>query len=80
MQITGEFIDADRAYDWGIVNEVVSTERLLPRALEIAAKIAACPEKEVRRYVDLSRRTEGMPMETSLALELVAVDAFRAGL
>lgn len=40
MIFTGEFIRAEQAKEWGLVNEVVSQEMLLPRAKEIAAVIA----------------------------------------
>jgi enoyl-CoA hydratase len=41
MSVTAEFIDAQRALEWGLVTEVVEHSRLLDRALEIAAIIAA---------------------------------------
>ncbi|MBT4519032.1 MAG: enoyl-CoA hydratase family protein [Halieaceae bacterium] len=40
MYFTGEFIDAQEAYRLGAVERVVPLEKLLPTALEIAAKIA----------------------------------------
>jgi enoyl-CoA hydratase len=36
LLLTGEPIDAKRAYEAGLVNEVVPLERLLPRAIELA--------------------------------------------
>jgi len=80
MQMTGEFIDARRAYDWGLVNELAAPEALLTRTLQVAALIGACPPANIARYVELTRRIEGMPVETSLAVEAAAVDAFRSGL
>lgn len=41
MSVTAEFLDAQRALEWGLVTEVVEHSRLLDRALEIAATIAA---------------------------------------
>jgi len=41
-------IDAKTALDWGIVNEVVPREKLLPRAWEIAEKIMKQP-RTIRR-------------------------------
>lgn len=40
---TGEQIDARTAYEWGMVNEIVSKERLVARAWEIAEKIMKQP-------------------------------------
>ena len=41
MVLTGEMVDAELAERKGLISEVVPAERLLPRALEIAASIAA---------------------------------------
>ena len=40
MSLTGNFVDAATAGAWGLVNEVVPHEQLLPRALELADAIA----------------------------------------
>jgi enoyl-CoA hydratase len=39
MSFTCRFITAQTACEWGLVNEVVAPDRLMPRALEIAADI-----------------------------------------
>ena len=80
MQITGEFVSAQKAYEWGIVNELTTPETLLSRCLEITAAISACNAGAVGRYIALSRRIDGTPVETALAAELVEVERFRAGL
>lgn len=43
MTMTGDPIDAQRALAWGLVSELLEPERLLPRALELAATIASRP-------------------------------------
>ena len=40
MSITAEFVDAQRALEWGLVTEVVEHDRLIDRAVEIATQIA----------------------------------------
>ena len=40
MSLTGNFVDADTACAWGLVNEVVPHADLLPRAMALAAAIA----------------------------------------
>ncbi|MEO6990858.1 MAG: enoyl-CoA hydratase [Candidatus Baltobacteraceae bacterium] len=40
MLLTGEFVDASTACEWGLVNRVVPPERLHDAALELARKIA----------------------------------------
>ena len=55
MSLTGDYIDADTARDWGLVVEVVPHESLLARAREIAASIASIPAEylaELRRGYD----------------------------
>lgn len=41
MLLTGEFIDAERAAEWGLVNRVVAPERLHDEVLALARRIAA---------------------------------------
>jgi enoyl-CoA hydratase len=48
MSFTGDFIDAQTAYEWGLVVEVVPHERLMDRARAMAATIAAIPADGVR--------------------------------
>ncbi|HVA09255.1 MAG TPA: enoyl-CoA hydratase [Acidimicrobiales bacterium] len=55
MTFTGDFIDAQTAYEWGLVVEVVPHESLMDRARAIASTIAAIPRenvREVRRMYD----------------------------
>ena len=40
MSLTGNFVDAATACAWGLVNEVVPHDELLPRALELAGAVA----------------------------------------
>ncbi|HXZ61304.1 MAG TPA: enoyl-CoA hydratase [Acidimicrobiales bacterium] len=50
MSLTGDYVDATTARDWGLVVEVVAHESLLTRARELAATIAAIPADYVREY------------------------------
>jgi enoyl-CoA hydratase/carnithine racemase len=43
MLFTGEFIDAHQALDWGLLNRVVSADRLRAATLELAATLKAKP-------------------------------------
>lgn len=44
MSLSCQFIDAGRAYEWGLANEVVPHEQLMPRAMEIARDICAADQ------------------------------------
>ena len=60
LLLTGEQIDAKRAYEVGLLNEVVPKERLLPRALEWAEKICRNGPLAVRTAKEIAVRTLGL--------------------
>jgi enoyl-CoA hydratase len=49
LSFTGNFLDAPTALAWGLVNEVVAHEQLLPRCRELAADIVSNDQPGVRR-------------------------------
>jgi enoyl-CoA hydratase len=76
MSLTGAFIDAETALAWGLVNEVVPPDRLLPRALEIATAIAAHDPAMVARYRAMIDEGMSLPFGEALALEAARAQAF----
>jgi enoyl-CoA hydratase/carnithine racemase len=59
LQLTGERIDAERAYRCCLVQELVEPERLLARAREIAGMILACSPlavEAIKQTVDFGLR------------------------
>lgn len=42
LSFTGNFLLADQAAEWGLVNRVVPAEELLPTAMELAKDITSC--------------------------------------
>ncbi len=55
LSLTGTFIDAATALDWGLIDLLVDADALLPRALEIGHQIAALPHApiaEIRTMYD----------------------------
>jgi enoyl-CoA hydratase/carnithine racemase len=75
--LTGQELSAQQALDYGVVNEVVSSDRLLGRAMELARLVAAKPTL-ARRYtrVALTQRYKRL-MNEGLTLGL-AVEALAA--
>lgn len=49
MSVTGNYIDAQKAYEWGLVNEVVPHDELLPYCRQLAADIVSNDQMGVRR-------------------------------
>ncbi len=70
MTLTGDTIDAATALAYGLVTEVVPAEQLLPRAQDIAHRIAANPGHATRLAKRLLR--EGQDMKLAPLLELSA--------
>lgn len=68
--LTGQELDARQALEFGVVNEVVPADQVLPRAMELASTIAAKPPL-ARRYarVVLTRELKRL-MHEQLALGL----------
>ena len=67
MSLTGNFIDAQTALQWGLVNRVTAPEDLLAEARRIAADIASCAPRAVQHYkrtIDI-----GLALEERLAME-----------
>ena len=75
--LTGQVLDAQRAMEYGVVNEVLPREELLPRAWELARQIMQQPEMN-RRYTRLLlteqlRRQLNELLPYGLALEGLAI-------
>jgi len=50
LSLTGNFLDAQTACDWGLVNRVVAPEDLMPTALALAADMASIPTETLATY------------------------------
>ena len=51
MSVTGNFIDAQQAYEWGLVNHVVPHDELLPYCRQLAADCRSIDQLAVRRML-----------------------------
>lgn len=67
--LTGKEIDAYEAYRIGLVNEVVSRDRLMDRVLETANLIASYPQGSIRTDKESLIRGIGTPLEEGLRVE-----------
>jgi enoyl-CoA hydratase len=69
MILTGRLVEAPTALEWGLVTEVVEPGRELDRALEIAAGLAAFPQRTMLSDRRAALEGIGLPFGDGLALE-----------
>ena len=74
LNMTGDFIDAQTAYEWGLVEKLVPLEELLEAALGLARTIAARSPVSIGVLRELARTTRDLPLEEGLRRE---ADGFR---
>jgi enoyl-CoA hydratase len=74
LNMTGDFIDARTAYDWGLVEKVVSRDELRETALGVARTIAARSPVSIGVLRELARTTRDLSLEEGLRRE---ADGFR---
>jgi enoyl-CoA hydratase len=67
--LTGNIIDASEALRIGLVDEVVPSDALPARALELARQIAAMPPLAVASAIDAVGQGADLPLDQALALE-----------
>lgn len=69
LSFSGNFLDAQTACAWGLVNRVVEPQALLPVAKELAADMATVDPLMLRNYKSLINDGFAMPFGQGLALE-----------
>jgi enoyl-CoA hydratase len=74
LNLSGDFIDAETAYAWGLVEKVVPADELIPAATAVAASFAAVSPHAVGVIRELARTTRDLSLEEGLRRE---ADGFR---
>ncbi len=69
LVLSGEFISASQARDFGLVSEVTIPERSLERATELARKIATKPPIAVRQAKEVLLKAYETTLDSGLSLE-----------
>ena len=69
ISLTGNFIDADTALQWGLVNRVTEPQDLLAEARRIARDIASCDSGSVRFNKATIDGAIGLDLDEALARE-----------
>ncbi len=50
LSLTGNFLSAEKAYEWGLVNRIVPSTSLLPTCHELARDMLSCVPEVMREY------------------------------
>ena len=67
LLLTGRWMDAAEAQRWGVVNEVLEPERLLPRAWELARTLASGPPMVFAAIKEVVRESEDLRAQDALS-------------
>ncbi len=77
--LTGELVDAARAYELGFVNRVVEPDQVVPEAMKIAERIAANGPLAVRAIKRSAKACLGLPERQAMDVELeMSAPVFRS--
>ena len=69
LAFTGNYLDAERACEWGLVNRVVPADSLLDTAHELARDILSCLPEAVRTQKHLIETGMNLHLDEALAYE-----------
>jgi len=69
LSLTGNFLSAQQAYDWGLVNRVVEPDQLMPHALQLAAQMADIELDMLQTYKGMIDDGYALAMGDGLKLE-----------
>jgi 2-(1,2-epoxy-1,2-dihydrophenyl)acetyl-CoA isomerase len=72
MAMTGESIDARKALEWGLISQMVPAGQDLPKALELAHRLAALSPHALTNVKHLLRESETHSFREQLDAEAVA--------
>jgi enoyl-CoA hydratase/carnithine racemase len=69
LSLTGNFLSAEKAEAWGLVNRVVEPEALMPACRALAEDMLSCEPQTLRGYKRLIDEGFGMPFAQAIARE-----------
>jgi enoyl-CoA hydratase len=74
LSFTGNFLSAEQAEAWGLVNRVVTPEDLMPTCMAVARDIVSCVSETVLEYKQLIDQGGSMTLAQGLQLERKAYE------
>jgi enoyl-CoA hydratase len=69
LSLSGNFLDAETACAWGLVNRVYPPDALVAAAVKLASDIASVPAEAVRNYKHLIDEGYSLPFAAAMAHE-----------
>jgi enoyl-CoA hydratase len=78
MSATGNYVDASTALAWGLVNEVVPHDELLPRTRQLAADIVSNDQAALRRLLRSYREVTGTTADEGWRIEAAVASEWMA--
>ncbi|MDB5483267.1 MAG: enoyl-CoA hydratase [Caulobacteraceae bacterium] len=69
LSLSGNFLDARTAYEWGLVNRVVEPEALMPTAMQLAKDMASIPVETLSLYKRIIDEGYDLSLGEGMALE-----------
>ena len=69
LSLSGNFLDARTAYEWGLVNRVVEPEELMPAAMKLAADMASIPAETLCLYKEIIDKGYDLNFGEAMSLE-----------
>lgn len=75
MSLTGEYVNADKAFAWGLANEVVPLQHCVLRAVELARDIAETDLRSMTKIRSLIGESAELSLNAALAREVEVFDS-----
>jgi enoyl-CoA hydratase len=79
LSLTGNFLDATTAADWGLINRVVAPEDLLAVCQKLAQDMASVPQQAQQTYLNLIDQGFGLSFNDAMALEAATSQRLNPG-
>jgi enoyl-CoA hydratase len=79
LSLTGNFLDAATASDWGLINRVVAADDLLAVCQKLALDMATVPEAASQTYKSLIDEGFGLSFKDAMAVEARVSQAHNPG-
>lgn len=77
LSLTGNYLPAERAYDWGLVNRVVPPEELMPTCIALAQDMLSCVPEAMQQYKRMIDRGFDLALGDAMTYELEVARMFQ---